>query len=391
MIRLFLAGEINAAGEMLFINNPLSLICSLVCDHERQCEGNCILNKKGMPIHISTIENYISDNYLEKSIHEKMPKNGRRIGIIGAGPAGLTIAMILALRGYDITVFEGKEKIGGVLRYGIPDFRLPKTILDRFEKLLVSMNIKIRPNTSIGTVITVEDLIRDGYDALFIGTGIWNPKPLGIKGETLGNVHFAINYLTNPDVYHLGKNVIVIGTGNAAIDVARTVLRKGAQHVTLFSRSDSIKASTKEFEYAVIDGVKFEYNKAPVEITEKGLFALDTAVDAVSNHNDATPAVIEFYPADSVIISIGQGPRNRIASTTTGLEILHTGLLVTNELGATTRDGIFASGDVVLGAKTVVEAVAYSKSVAASIDRYVENRYKDSNYADARRGYSSLE
>lgn len=373
MVQAFLAGEIDKAGKMLFDNNPLSLICSLICNQENQCEGHCVLNKKGMPIHISSIENYISENYIAKLMPIPAATNGRRIGIIGAGPAGITIAILLAQRGYNLTVFEGKDKIGGVLRYGIPDFRLPNVILDRFEKILVDMGIKIRPNTSIGTVIGVDDLFRDGYDALFLGTGVWKPNALAIKGETLGNVHYAINYLSNPDVYHLGDSVIIIGSGNAAMDVARTALRKGVKQVTVFSRTGNLAASIKEFEYAKIDGVKFEYNKIPIEITEEGLFVEELeCFESHTEHSDQTRK--KFYPATNVIISIGQGPRNRIVSSTTGIDITQLGLLVTDNLGATTRDGIFASGDIVLGAKTVVEAVAYSKLVADSIDEYVKNK-----------------
>ncbi len=373
MIQAFLAGNITESGKMLFENNPLSLVCSLICNHENQCEGHCVLNKKGMPIHVSSIENYISDNYLSKLNSEREKRNGKRIGIIGSGPAGLTISILLARKGYDITIFEGRDKIGGVLRYGIPEFRLPKNILDRFETELIKMGIKIRPNTTIGTVIGVDEMLRDGYDAIFIGTGVWKPNALGIKGETLGNVHYAINYLINPDVYHLGKTVNVIGAGNAAMDVARTALRKGAQNVTVFARSSRIAASMKEIEYAKIDGVKFEFNKTPVEITDEGVIFQD-----LEYGESGKPTPVEngrkLYKADSNIISISQGPRNRIVSTTTGLDVSGKGLLITDEKGATTREGIFASGDVVLGAKTVVEASAYSKIVAETIDNYVMSK-----------------
>ncbi|QOX61950.1 NAD(P)-dependent oxidoreductase [Anoxybacterium hadale] len=376
MIQAFLGGEINKAGEMLFENNPLSLICSLICDHEKQCEGHCVLNHKGMPIHISSIEHYISDNYLSKLKTAAVSSKKGRIGIIGSGPAGLTIAILLAQRGYQITIFEGKDKIGGVLRYGIPEFRLPKSILDRYENLLVDMGIKIRPNTAIGTAIGVDEMIRDGYDAIFIGTGIWKPNTLGIKGETLGNVHYAINYLSNPDVYHLGDTVAVIGAGNAAMDVARTALREGARQVTVFARGNKAAASKRELEYAQIDGVKFEYNKAPVEFTDEGVILQDI-------ERDETGAAVfvegtqKLYRADSTIISVSQGPRNRIVSTTTGLDVTQRGLLVTDQKGETTRPGIYAAGDIVFGAKTVVEAAAYSKLVADAMDEYVQNKNRD--------------
>lgn len=371
MIHTFLEGDINEAGRMLFDNNPLSMICSMICNHEKQCQGHCVLNHKGAPVHISSIENYISDNYFDKLAFPDIEKNGMRAGIIGSGPAGITIAMILARRGYDITIFEGKEKIGGVLQYGIPEFRLPKTILARYKRKMWEMGIKIRPNTSIGTTISVDDMFRDGYSAIFIGTGVWRPNTLHIKGETLGNVHYAINYLTNPDVYRLGETINVIGAGNSAMDVARTALRHGARTVRVFSRSDHLAASEREVEYAKMDGVEFVVHVEPVEIVDEGVVMAELECDGKGNlspiHGTET-----LYPSDSTIIAISQGPRDRIVSTTTGLEVNDRGLLVTNTFGETTRDGIFASGDVVRGAKTVVEAAAYSKQVADAMDEYMQ-------------------
>lgn len=374
MIEAFLSGEINKAGEMLFNNNPMSLVCSLICNHESQCEGHCVLNKKGMPIHISSIENYISDNYLDKVNLKTSEKKRKLVGIIGSGPAGLTIAIILAQRGYDITIFESKDKIGGVLRYGIPEFRLPKTIIDRYEKKLLSLGIKIRPNTSVGTVISIDDMFRDGYEAIFIGTGVWKPNSLGIKGESLGNVHFAINYLANPDVYNLGDSIIIIGAGNSAMDVARTALRHGAKNVTVYSRSKKLSANVREIEYAKIDGVNFEYDKIPLEITPEGVIFQDVQSDKEKGIQTPIEGSQKLYPADSVIISISQGPRNRIITNTNGIDVSSKGLVITDDNGLTTREGIFASGDVVLGAKTVVEAASYSKKVANAIDKYLQSK-----------------
>ena len=375
VIQTFLGGNINEAGHMLFENNPMSVICSLICNHENQCEGHCVLGRKGMPVHFSSIENYISDNYFEKLNFGNIEKNGMRAGIIGGGPAGITIAIILARRGYDITIFESREKIGGVLRYGIPEFRLPKTLIERYKKLLLSLGIKIRPNTSIGTTITVDDMFRDGYSAIFIGTGVWRPNTLHIKGETLGNVHFAINYLTNPEVYTLGESLNIIGAGNSAMDVARTALRHGCKDVTVFSRSDRLAASPVEIDYAKIDGVKFVAHVEPVEITDDGTIFADLECDGHGNLS-RIPGTERLYPADSTIIAISQGPQDRIVSTTSGLDVNEKGLLVTNTFGETTRDGIFASGDVVRGARTVVEAVNYSKQVADAMDEYMQGLKK---------------
>ncbi|RBP64472.1 glutamate synthase (NADPH/NADH) small chain [Alkalibaculum bacchi] len=372
MIAALLDKDINKAGDMVFKNNPMSLVCSLICNHEHQCEGHCILNKKGMPVQISSIENYISDSYFDKIKKTDTPQNGIKVAIIGSGPAGITISIILAQKGYDVTIFEAKDHIGGVLRYGIPEFRLPKKIIDNYHDKMISLGIKIRPNTAIGSVIDVDDLFRDEYKAVFIGTGVWKPHTLGIKGETLGNVHFAINYLTNPDVYQLGDSVNVIGAGNAAMDVARTAIRKGARKVTVFARGNQPSANLREVEYASIEGVEFEYNVKPVEITDEGVWFEEVHRDEEEKILDI-PGKRKFFPSDSTVISVSQGPRNRIVTTTEGIDTNRAGLVVTDAQGNTTRKGVFAAGDVVLGAKTVVEAVHYSKLVAKAIDEYLQS------------------
>jgi len=222
-----------------------------------------------------------------------------------------------------------------------------------------------------GITITIDDLFRDGYRAIFIGTGVWRPNTLHIKGESLGNVHFAINYLTNPDVYSLGDSLNVIGAGNSAMDVARTALRHGCREVTVFSRSEQLSASVSEAEYAMIDGVRFVTCVEPVEITDDGVIFVEVEYDEDGNKKRIA-STEKLYPASSTIIAVSQGPRNRIVSTTTGLDVTEQGLLVTNTFGKTTREGIFAAGDVVLGARTVVEAVNYSKQVAAAMDEYLQ-------------------
>lgn len=371
-IELFRTGHKEEAGEMLYENNPLSVICSLVCDHEKQCEGHCVLGRKGAPVHFSSIENYISDAYLDHLEPEMEPKKGQRVAIIGSGPAGITISVLLARRGYDVTIFESREKIGGVLRYGIPEFRLPKSVLDDFEyRHLRLKDIKVRPNTDVGKALRLEDLFRDGYKAIFIGTGVWRPNTLHIKGESLGNVHYAINYLQNPDVYHLGRRLIVIGAGNAAMDVCRTALRHGTRHVECFSLSKKITASEYEASYAKLEGVNFHFNKKPVEITDKGVVFRD-----LNEAEDGTltdiPGTEELYPSDSVIVSISQGPCTTITESEHDLKTNERGLFVTDELGHTSMPGVFASGDAVKGARTVVEAVAYSKKVAEAMHEYMQ-------------------
>ena len=373
VIRLLKDNKLNEAGRMLFENNPLTTVCSLICNHENQCEGHCVRGIKGDPVHFSVIENYISSTYASQMTQGPAEPNGKRVAIIGSGPAGLTIAVILARYGYDVTIFESHDKIGGVLRYGIPEFRLPKSVLDDFEyRHLRLKDIKVRPNTDVGKALKIDDLFRDGYKAIFIGTGVWRPNTLGIKGESLGHVHFAINYLQNPDVYHLGSRVVLIGAGNAAMDVARTAIRHGTRHLQCFSLTKKIAASHYEESYAKLEGVDFFYNKKPVEITDQGV-----VFRVVNEAEDGTlteiPGSEMLYPADSVVVSISQGACTTITESTEGLKVNPRGLFVTDEVGRTSRPGIFASGDAVKGARTVVEAVAYSKKVAEAMHEYMQS------------------
>ena len=375
MIQMLLQGEMPEAAEMVFANNPLSVICSLVCDHEKQCEGHCVKGIKGEPVHISSIENYISDPCFDRMKLEQLPKNGKRIAVVGAGPAGITIAILMACRGYKVTIFEVKEKIGGIMRYGIPEFRLPKSILDRYYVKMKELGILFRPNFALGGSTGVEDLLRDGYHAVFIGTGTWRPYQLHIPGETFGNVHYGINYLNNPDVYDLGERVLVIGAGNAAMDVARTAIRKGSRHVTVYSITEIPAASPKEVEYAKLDGVEFEYLQTAIEIRDEGAIICDVewTEDGKLVKKEETARLV---PADSIIISISQGPQDRIVNRDKELQVDDRGLLKTDANGETTMPGIFASGDVVTGAKTVVEAVKYSKMIADAMDEYVKTHYE---------------
>ncbi len=377
-IQLLLGNEIEKAGKLLFENNPLSIICSHVCPQENQCEGHCVLGKKGAPVEISSIEQYISEFYL--NLHSSKRSNGEagKIAIIGAGPAGITLAFILASRNYDITIYEGSDRIGGVLRYGIPEFRLPKKHLDRLKDLLISMGVKVRPNTTIGYNITIDDLFRDGFHAIFLGTGVWRPQKLGVKGETLGHVHYAIDYLKNPESYLLGNRVAVIGAGNVAMDVARTAIRHGSRDVTIFCNRgpEGVTARELELDYAKIDGAALVYNKSLVEMQEGGILLADSIVaDSADPSCAVTPDLnsTSLFEVDSVIIAIGQRPRALIVSSTKGIDIDDRGLVSVDATGATSREGVFASGDVVTGAKTVVEAVKVSRTVADAMDAYVKS------------------
>ncbi len=375
MIRLFKENRMMEAAEMLFANNPLSMVCSLVCNHENQCEGACVRGLKGESIHISSIENYISDSCFERLELKPAASKGIKAAVIGAGPAGITIAIILALKGYSITVFETHDKIGGILRYGIPEFRLPKSILDRYYKKMRELGIKFRPNFSIGGSTGIQDLLNDGYKSVFIGTGAWRPRKLGIPGETFGNVFYAINYLNNPDVYDLGDRVAIIGAGNAAMDVARTAIRHGAKEVVVYVRGDEVSASKTEFEYAKVDGVKFEYRKAIVRIEDEGAVFCDMVPDEEKMGDEISlkvlPETEHLIPADSIMIAISQVPQDRLVNRDKELKLNEKGNLATNAFGETTLPGVFASGDVVTGAKTVVAAVAVSKRIAEDMDRFM--------------------
>lgn len=372
MMNMFINGEIKEAGKMLFENNPLSIICGLICHHEGQCEGHCILTYKSKAISIGAIEHYISDYNLDMMSINRRETNNKRVGIIGSGPAGITIAVMLAMKGYKVTLFESHDKIGGVLQYGIPDFRLPKTILNRMKVKLVELGVQIRPNVLIGPVITVDDLFSDGYDSVFIGTGVWNPMKIRIKGESLGHVHYAIDYLKNPDVYGFTGHVTIIGAGNVAIDVARTAIRKGAKRVTIFYRKgkENIPAGDNEVTFAELDGVEFELFKSPVEINDSHILFKDTSF---TEETWQTHDVIKRFATDAVIIAVSQAPRSNIVSKSKDITVDHKGLVKTDHFGNTTRKGVFASGDVVTGARTVVEAVKYSKIVADAMDVYMQN------------------
>ncbi len=335
-----------------------------------------MLARKNAPVQISDIEHYISSYYLDQYVPEKPAvRRDGRIAIIGSGPSGLTVAFILAANGYEVTIFESKDKIGGVLRYGIPDFRLPKDLLDKLKKRLLALGVKFRPNMLVGPIITLDDLLNDAYAAVFIGTGVWNPRPLRIKGETLGHVHYAINYLKSPEAYELGKKVAVIGAGNVAMDAARTALRKGATEVSILYRRglEAMSATQHDYDYARIEGVSFSFFHAPVEITDDGVLCVRTEL-VETEAGETSLRTIEgsevFVEADSVIIAVSQAPRSNLK----GIEIGKSGLVITDEVGRTTREGIFASGDVVTGAKTVAAAVSFSKQSAAAIMEYLESK-----------------
>ena len=374
IMELFLSGEIKQAGELLFLNNPLSAVTSVICPHERNCTGHCVLGRKGEPVQFYRVEEYISRFYLETAEIPKIEKNGIKIAVAGSGPAGITMSLMLLLTGYDVTLFEAQDNIGGVLRYGIPPFRLSRELLDLYRDIMLRMGLHLRPNTRIGSNILIEDLFPDGYKAVFVSTGTGRPRKLGLIGETLGHVHFAVDYLKSPDAFKLGNRVAIVGAGNVAIDAARTAIRRSHSHVTIlhYMGENDMTANSDEIEMAQIDGVEFIHYAQAIRILENAVRCVQ--VNRVENE-DGSVSFEEDYshvfdvPADSVIIAIGQGPGADMKAA--GVKLTQRGLLDVNEWGETNTPGVFAAGDIVSGPRTVVEAVAFTKKVFRRMEEYL--------------------
>lgn len=360
VIDLFKQKKIDEAGALLFENNPMSAVCSIVCNHSNQCEGACVQGRRGTSIHFSSIESFVSGAYLDRAEFTAPEPCGKSVAVIGSGPAGITAAIKLAQKGCEVTVFEQRSEIGGVLEYGIPEFRLPKKLVQKYRRVMCSLGVQIRPSTTIGGALHIDDLLRDGYDAVFVGTGTWRARKLGIPGETRGNVAFGIDYLVNPASTHVGEDVAVIGVGNVAMDVARQALRHGARTVTLYARSKHVSASSEEVEYAELEGADIVYGKAICAIDDEGP-VFKTAIfdedDKVVGYEDE----LDHVACDTVIIAASQLPKNKLVLTTDGLSANDRGLLEVGEDGQTTVPGVFAAGDVVNGPLTVVHAVAGAK------------------------------
>lgn len=375
---LFLDGKDSEAGRVLFENNPLSAICSIVCPHENNCYGNCVLGIKSTPIPFYQIEQYISGEYIKNCKINLPERNGMKIAVIGAGPAGISMSIFMAQKGFQVTLMEQQDQIGGVLRYGIPAFRLPKDRVDVYRDVLKNLGVVIKPNCHIGSNLLIEDMFIDGYDAIFLAVGTAKPNRLGLIGETLGHVHFAIDFLKSPEAYDLGKTVAVIGAGNVAMDVARTAIRQsGVEKVILLNnrREEDVTATKIEYAETLADGVECKHLMSVLRITDDGLIAVDVNAvptengvlyeeDMLSRHN---------IQADTVILAIGQGPASTLSEKAEIATTLR-GLFVVDESGMTNIPGVFAAGDVVSGPKTVVEAVAHTKMVAEQMVKYCYER-----------------
>lgn len=373
-MRLYEEGKLDEAGELLFNNNPLSLICSIVCPHERNCAGHCVRGIKGEPVKWYEIEREISGHFLKRFKAVPPEPNGHRVAVIGAGPSGITISLLLARKGYKVTLIDKHDKIGGVMRYGIPEFRLPKRYIDRYYEILCDYGVKFKPNVFIGSNTTIDDMLLDGYSAIFVAVGTSRPNKIGLLGETLGNCHFAIDYLASPSTYQPADDVVIIGTGNVAVDAARTALFDGALNVTMINnrRDCDVTCDKKELTAALADGVKMEHLLSTIKITDDEVICAE--VDVVENEDGSLSYVEDFgrirkFKSERTIVAIGQGPQ-AAALSGTNIEKSARGLYCTDADGRTQKEGVFASGDVVTGPRTVIEAVAFTKRVEQALDAY---------------------
>jgi glutamate synthase (NADPH/NADH) small chain len=380
--------------------NNLPAICGRVCPQENQCEKRCVLGKKYQPVAIGGLERFVADWEMKHSADTRpvvLPPSGKKVAIIGSGPAGLTAAADLARLGHQVTIFEALHTAGGVLVYGIPEFRLPKTIVEKEINGIRQLGVEIKTNMVIGKIHTVDELLADGFDAVFVGTGAGLPYFMNIPGENLNGVYSANEFLTRINLMkaylfpeyltpiRLGKKVAVVGAGNVAMDSARTALRLGAQECYIvYRRSDQeMPARREEIEHAREEGVQFKLLTSPVEIIgdEKGWvrsmvcqrFELGEPDASGRRRPIAIPGSEYEIEIDTVIMAIGQGPNPLIGQTTADLELNRNGNIVADEsTGQTSKPGVFAGGDIVTGAATVIQAMGAGKKAAQAIHKFLQ-------------------
>lgn len=409
-IRALSEGNVGQAYEIISERSNLPAICGRVCAHEKQCEASCILAKKHNSIAIGSLEMFIADFAHENELHPLPASTGQRgkVAVIGSGPAGLTVAGDLAKMDFAVTIFEGQQEPGGVLLFGIPEFRLEKEVVRREIDNLCKLGVEIVTNVLIGPDLTIDDLFAQGFDAIFMGTGTALPRTLDIPGKELIGIFTATYFLRMVVLSDSGKldeketlmdsgdQVAVIGAGNVAIDAARTAIRRGAKQVTIvYHKSfEDITCLPSEYEAALADGVQFKFLKQPLAyLNKKQMRALTNIRNHPTSADETDLAGIllqnmlcdedgkitptggqEILPCDAVILAVGQRPAARIVSTTTGIKVDERGFVITKErpYGMTTKAGVFSSGDVVHGPKTVVLAMKESKKVADGIAQYVD-------------------
>lgn len=377
-------GNFGEARSILAEKTNLPAVCGRVCPHEKQCQGHCVLNKANKPIRIGKLEQFVADFDYEMNLtREKIPPKTRgNVAVIGSGPAGLTVAGDLAMMGFNVTVFEAEDEPGGVLLYGIPEFRLPKDVVRRETKRISELGVTYQTNVLIGNDMTIDDLFKKGFDAIFIGTGTALSRELDIPGKNLRGVIQSHYFLRMVALFNSGslerkevpvkpgETVLVVGAGNVAMDASRTALRMGAKKVTIISRSDleNISAEKLEYEEAVADGVKFMWNANSIEYVPD---SENKKIVGLKVDQEGTELIV---PADKVLIAIGSKPARRIISTTKGIDVDDKGYLITKEkpYGMTTLRGVFAGGDVVHQPATVVLAMKEAKKVVEGIASYVD-------------------
>ena len=392
-------GNIEAAYQVISESSALPAVCGRVCPQESQCEGKCIRGIKGEPVSIGKLERFVADWASENGIKPAVSaeKKNKKVAVIGSGPAGLTCAGDLAKMGYDVTIFEALHEAGGVLVYGIPEFRLPKTdVVAKEIENVKSLGVKIETNVVIGKSTTIDELMEEGFEAVFIGSGAGLPKFMGIPGEQANGVFSANEYLTRSNLMKAfkedsstpimrGQKVAVVGGGNVAMDAARTALRLGAEVHIVYRRSEEeLPARVEEVHHAKEEGIIFDLLTNPVEILsdEDGWVSGIKCVKMELGEPDASgrrrPVVIEgsefVIDVDTVIMSLGTSPNPLISSTTKGLDINKYKCIVAEENGQTTKEGVFAGGDAVTGAATVILAMGAGKEAAKGIDEYLSNK-----------------
>ncbi len=389
-------GDIDGAASVIAMDSSLPAVCGRVCPQETQCEGSCILGVKGEAVAIGKLERFVADNSTAAKHSATAPGNGEKVAVIGSGPSGLACASDLAKWGYDVTIFEALHKAGGVLEYGIPEFRLPKdTVLKREIEEVKALGVKIETNVIVGRTITIDSLMDDeGFKAVFVGTGAGLPKFMGIPGENLCGVFSANEFLTRNNLMkafredyltpiHTGKRVCVVGGGNVAMDAARTALRLGAEVHIVYRRTEAeLPARKEEVHHALEEGIVFDMLTNPVEIIGddkgwvKSLKCIKMELGDPDESGRRSPVPVEGsefeLTADTVIMALGTAPNPLIANTTSGLETTRRGGLVADENGATTRAGVFAGGDAVTGAATVILAMGAGRTAAKAIDDYLK-------------------
>ena len=395
------AGELREAASIIAEDSSLPSICGRVCPQETQCEGACILGIKGEPVAIGKIERFIGDWKLEHSDEvatECAPKKGRRVAVVGSGPSGLACASDLAKWGYEVTVFEALHELGGVLVYGIPEFRLPKErIVAREIAEVEKLGVKFEKDVIVGRTVTVDSLLdEEGFDAVFIGSGAGLPRFMGIEGENLNGVVSANEFLTRANLMHaydasydtpiyVGKRVVVVGGGNVAMDAVRTAKRLGADAVIVYRRSEKeLPARVEEVHHAKEEGIEFKMLTNPVAVLGSdqgwvtGIRCVEMELGEPDESGRRSPVVkegSEFEIAcDVVIMALGTSPNPLIASTTAGLETNRRGCITANDEGQTTREGVFAGGDAVTGAATVILAMGAGRKAAKAIDQYLQQK-----------------